>query len=275
MANFAAFQITGSIGGLSPSSSYRYDALPGEVLTLQLEVPQPCLSVKYELFDPNNSESPRATFEAPDLQFGGGGYSKDLNPASSTATITLPTNSMDTHSWIVRATAVTDRDEVFERKVVLQMGKPAKIVPGETIQGGLRGWFDEVSKLIGSALPFYEGRKTTTNNSPINFDNGFMPPRSCNFELRGRLTAQRMGTAGDFKVWDILGGVRTDGSGVPSFIGSLPSFTLVRDMSGGGFAVGAPAIVISSNKLFPQVTGVAAQTIAWHCFWDMAIQVYA
>lgn len=272
--NYAKFKITGSVGGLSASSAGVYRAVPGEVLTLELEDAGPVQTVLYELNGTGADDQPLKSYSAPTLQFAGAVASKLVSPANGTTTITMPTAEMDTHSWILRATASLDGGpHIFERKIVYLMGKPDKNIPGETTQASSRGWYDEVAKLIGSALPFYDARRATTDATPVDVGDGWMPPRSCNVELRGSVTAQRFGTAAHFKAWDFLGMWQVDAGGVIT-VTSAAAFTLVRDLSGGAFAPGTPAINIASSKLYPRVTGIAAD-VRWHAFWDARVQVFA
>lgn len=276
VANNAKFKITGSVGGLSASSNYVYRAVPGEVLTLELEDYGPVLNVTYELYGSGTDEQPLASYQAYDLTFAGATHLKLVDPPSGSTTITMPTQELDTHSWILRATAsVAGVNQVFERKIVYSMGKPDKNIPGETTQSGVRGWYDQIAALIGSSLPFYDARGSTSNATPTTIGPGFMPPRNANMQLRGRLSAQVVGTAASFIVWDILSQPRTDNASPAniSFFGAT-TFTKVLDESGGGFVPGTPTLVTSAGKLFPQVIGIAATNIRWHAFWDLTLEVF-
>jgi hypothetical protein len=282
VANFAKFKITGSQYGLSPSSDFVFRARPGEVLTLELENFQPVQTVTYSLYGTGETDQPLASYQAFNLTFAGGVSSKLVNPASGNTTITMPRTSFDTHSWLLRAVASTaDGEHRFERKITYVMGKPDKNIPGETTQGGARGWYDEIAKLIGASFPYYDGRLLTANASATNIPDfngltGWTPPASANIFLRGGFTAQQVGSANNFKAWDFVGSWRTDASGIITTI-SAAVVSLVHDMSAGAFLPGTPTIDIasfSSTRLTPRVTGIAATNINWHAFWDSRIEFY-
>lgn len=138
--------------GASPAADRRYNAASAEVITVQLESPVGVQLVRFEVFDQFNLDSPLATKDAPDLLFANGFASITLNPANQSTSITMVTNTTETHSWMVRATAVTDSGtHVFERVLTLRNGLPRKPLPGESTQAQERGWADDWADLVDYA----------------------------------------------------------------------------------------------------------------------------
>lgn len=275
-ANLAKFKITGTVGGVSLSSDYRYDAVPGEVLTLELEAPSSVLSVTYELAGLGTDDEPLASADAVDLTFPAAAYSALVQPASGSTTITMPLTEVDTHSWILRARASTSSGEqIFERKLVYKVGnKPAKCIPGETTQSGTRGWVDEFSRIIERALPFYNEAGTTADAVATTLGDGFYPPWSTVVSISGRVIAQQNAVAANFKQWAVTGVYSVSALGVITVASALSVLPEI-DLSGGVFLPTGPTILISGSGLMPQVAGVAATTIRWRYVFDALIGKYA
>jgi hypothetical protein len=271
--NKAKFKITGSLSGLSLSSAGAHYALPGDTLSLQLEDADGVILVTYSVpsgGDVTPGEYPLASKGAPVISVNGN-QSYIVSPASGIANIDMYGTEYDTHSWMVRAEASTDLGpQQFERKLVLSMGKPAKPIPGEVTQGGLRGWQDDFSQIIGDALPYYQARELTTGATPELLGAGWAPTWGATNYLRGVISAQRVGTNTSFKSWAVEAAFFVDTSGVIT-TALASTTTVLRDLSGGAFTAGTPSIVASSGKLYPQVTGVAAQDINWQAYWDATI----
>jgi hypothetical protein len=271
--NKARFKITGTLSGLSLSTAYAHYALPGETLSLQLEDPNSVTLVTYSVPTAGDlvpGDYPLSSKGAPVITVNGN-QSYIVSPASGIGSIDMYSTEYDTHSWIVRAEAATDLGpQQFERKLVLSMGKPAKSIPGETTQGGLRGWQEDYSQIIADALPYYQARAQTTDATPTLLGNGFSPTWGATVYLRGVTTAQRVGTNTSFKSWSVEAAFFVDTSGTIT-TAYASAATVLRDLSGGAFTAGTPEIVASSGKLYPRVTGVAAQNINWVSYWDATI----
>lgn len=147
----AAFTINGS-----PSADgigdRLYVAAPSEVLVCTLEQnPSTVLSVRYDLHDPANPESPFASYTAPDLTWSQNAAAS-YQPAAvnGSANVTMPAT---VHSYVIRCTVSTpDGPEVFERLVAVATASttPAlrKTVPGESTEARARGISDDLNQLV-------------------------------------------------------------------------------------------------------------------------------
>jgi hypothetical protein len=281
VVNKAKFQVTGSVSGLSASSARVHNAVPGEVLTLQLESYDDVLSVTYDLYDAANPLAPLASINAPSLTFPGSVLTILVNPASGTTTITLPTTNPDTHSWILRATASRESgSQVFERKIVLLCGsKPAKNIPGETTQSAERGWADRFALMIERSLPFYNDTVTTADATVTSVGEGaavpWYVPWDCTLQINGRVWAQQAASANNFKSWLISGVYKVTSAGVLT-AGSVLVATTDVDLSAGVFLPVGPTLLIAGSgaagaRLQPQVAGVAATSIRWRYIFDVLV----
>lgn len=146
--NFARFTINGSA-----SAQLFYEFTNGQSLTFALENVAGVLSVTYSAYDPNDATSPLATIDAPQFAFSNGAPSIVKNPASAAENVAGPATSVGA-AWIIRATATmpSGPPHVFERKLILRNGQQGLTIPGESTQGGVRGWADEICRLARGLL---------------------------------------------------------------------------------------------------------------------------
>lgn len=148
--NAAFFSINGRA-----ASELGYIADYEEVLTLTLEEsPSTALSVRYEVYSPDESSSPLASKGAPVIEFEES-EAYDVVPLlpNDEVTLTMPVSDNRAHSWMVRATATTAHGpEVYERLVVVRAlyttPNLRKTVPGETTQYEARGHSDTLNDMV-------------------------------------------------------------------------------------------------------------------------------
>ena len=169
MANQAAFLISGTPSVDPATGDRQYTAVLSETLTCTLEAnPSQALSATFEIFDPNDSESPFASKAAP-LRT----WNENSLPAITVGTVPFGINdsvtidmpaavappSPNIHSYVIRCTASTPGDgspgsqtQVFERQVLIfgLITTPVirKTVPGESTQARARAWSDSINDLV-------------------------------------------------------------------------------------------------------------------------------
>lgn len=117
-------------------------------------------------------------------------------------------------------------------------------------------------------------RNTTTNATPTDLylDGGTLPQRlsipvNTSWALRGQVIG-RIPATGANHIWHIDAGCKNNG-GTCTLIGAAVVTSFVNDA---GFAGGAVAITIdgANDSLLITVTGVAATTIKWSCYIEIA-----
>lgn len=144
--NYARFFVNAS----GPDDK-KFEATNGQSLTLTLETVGPVLSVTYAAYNAGDPTSPLATAGAAAFNFSNAQPSIIKSPASTAETFNAPSIGSAGAAWLVRATAVIPGGvHVFERKVYVRNGRIGLVIPGETTQGGPRGWADEVSLATGT-----------------------------------------------------------------------------------------------------------------------------
>lgn len=176
IANPARFSVTGSVGGLVPSSGNSngdkiYVARASETITLQLEDNPPVAnSITYQIFDPNDSTSPNASATAKLLNSGGAPmyFQENSLPSytppspSGTATLVMYNNTSNIirgpMSWILRATATLANGQQFIFQRGLSMlafpGAYREAVPGERDEFFKDGWGDSpLNRIVRQSFP--------------------------------------------------------------------------------------------------------------------------
>jgi hypothetical protein len=154
--NLARFTIDGTPAQQVSTGDAKYVALNSQTLDCTLEkVPATgVLSTKYEVFDPNNSLSPLASFDATLLTWVASGLAvQTLADPNDTAQIIMPATGV--HSYLIRCTATTSNETwIFERLVAIEdtMFTPAirKTIPAEVEEFYARGYSDELNKMVGA-----------------------------------------------------------------------------------------------------------------------------
>ncbi len=167
--NQARFLINGTPSVDPTTGDREYTAVLAETLTCTLEAnPSLALSATFEVFDPNDSESPFASKDAPLRTWNENGL-----PAITVGQVPLGINDDVTidmpaavgpplpniHSYVIRCTVSTPGDgspasqvQVFERQVLIfgTNTDPVlrKTVPGESTQARVRAWSDSLNDLI-------------------------------------------------------------------------------------------------------------------------------
>lgn len=173
----AAFTINGT-PSVDPTTGDRvYVATNLEQLVCTLEVnPTSVLSVRFELYDPNDLASPLASKDAPLRTWNENGAASYLLPdVNGDATVDMPAipalPATGMMSYFIRCTVATAGDgspnsqqQVFERLVVIKsvgLTVPIrKTVPGETTEGYARGWSDALNEMCDAMSAFAGGGPT-------------------------------------------------------------------------------------------------------------------
>lgn len=264
VTNKARFTINGTA-----STTLGFDAAPGATLTFQLESAVDVYSVRYQVYDPADPESPLASSGAPQLLFSN--TLPMIAPAvpANAVTAAMFSSPIDGHSWIVRCTAVTSNGEqVFERMVCLKTNKPRKYVPGEVTQYSARGWGDQISELVAAFNPYHIPALKTTSDAVLQswFD---VPqfPRGCALFVSGEVQVVQANTPNNSIVWFFEGGYAVDAANVLTQR-IAPSIVRKRDLSAGALLALDPSFSIVGNRLRGSVQGVAATTLYWTARMD-------
>lgn len=260
VVNKAKFSINAVASSVGPG----YDAQPGEVLTFALETTAGVLSVLFQTYNAADPESPLASLSAPSLVF-----SNALNsiaPATPVAGVsaTMFTTLLDGHSWIVRCTAVIEGEtHVFERMVNYLSNKPRKYVPGEVTQNSLRGWADDLDRLVERTLATFAPAAIDTSAAATG-DFAAMPsfPWSSGIYVKSTFSCTDGTAATSTLFWFIEAAYSMSAAGV--LTQRIAPSAVKKDLSAGALAIVVdPTFVITSNRLVGRVTGIAATTIRW------------
>ena len=185
--NKALFSVTGAT--FSPSTDRGYNSVASESLAFALEDSTGVLAVVWQTYDPADPTSPLASLSAPPFTFTESGtpFFSTL-VAATIAHAVVPAGTVPvSNTWLVRCIASTpEGNHVFVRSINRIGTKTRKPVPGETTEGGLRGWADAIAQLIENGV-----------SSPGAAGVGVIPPvdvlLSTNDSLSG--TATRNGVA--------------------------------------------------------------------------------
>jgi hypothetical protein len=158
--NEAKFTINGTPSTDPVTGDPGFNATASQTLTLTAEQnPSGALSLLYEVYDPNDSQSPLASKDATLLTFVGSGTASQTvaNPNDS---ITIVTASSGVHSWIIRCTASTPTGpQTFERMVSMRTAtapairKPVSAETGQYEARELNDTLDDFVDVLASGLP--------------------------------------------------------------------------------------------------------------------------
>jgi hypothetical protein len=153
--NEAKFTIDGSPSTDPATGDPKYVATNSQTLDCTLETsPSSALAVAYEVFDPTDSTSPLASYQATNLTWVASGLPRqELSNPNGTAQVIMPATGV--HSYMIRCTVtLPDRTDIFERIVAIEdtLFTPAirKTIPAEVEEYYARGYSDELNKMVGA-----------------------------------------------------------------------------------------------------------------------------
>ncbi len=286
--NKALFRIVGAT--TSPSSDRGYNALALETLTFSLEDSTGVLSVAWQLYDPNDPDSPLASLNAPAMNFVESGtpfYSTLV--ASTTASAIIPADASPvSNSWLLRCTVGSaDGNQSFTRAINRIGTKTRKPVPGETAENGLRGWADAIALLIenGVSSPGAPGvgligaaDLVIVANDPLSgtaVRNGVTPTVG----MRALATAQT--TASQNGMWVVASGAWTrptdysSDAQVAAALGTPIYIKTGSTVGGNSFWYQQTGTTLAGSKTFTQLGGAGLQVFGtpadqWLVTWSAA-----
>lgn len=150
--NLAKFTINGTASE-DQYGNRGFVATNSQQLSVTLEVnPSSVISVLYEVYDPNDTDSPMASKDAPNLTWNGSGTAKQtFTSPNNTALVDMPASGA--HSYIIRATVSTSSgSQYYERLVSILMTSTTpdlrKTLPAETVQFAQRSWSDDQNDIV-------------------------------------------------------------------------------------------------------------------------------
>lgn len=146
--NQAEFLIDGE--GADDDGNLGVDAVAGQTLVLTLvQNPSPALLVRYEVYDPDNDDSPLASAGAPQLLFGNDEPSQEPDLANDP--VELEIVEADLATYLVRCTvSMPEGPHVFERMVCVRVNGLRALLPFEAEQYGQRGPNDAINEAIAA-----------------------------------------------------------------------------------------------------------------------------
>jgi hypothetical protein len=201
--NQARFTIDGTPAQDPSTGDPKYVATNSQTLDCTLEQsPSAASAVVYEVFDPNDEDSPLASFGAPNLTWVASGTARqNLASPNDTAQIIMPASGF--HTYKIRCTAtLATGTHVYERTVGIETTLLAtnirKTIPAEVDSYYARGYSDELNKMaeainsIAVSGPLtYQGTWNANTNTPA--------------------LASGVGTKGDLYVVSVAGTTNLDG----------------------------------------------------------------
>ena len=148
----ARFTINGT-PSVSANGDRVFEGTNSQLLTVTLEAnPSIALSVRYEVFNSADPESPFASKNAPPLTWNENSQTSILlTNVNDSVTINLPGSGA--HSYLIRCTVSTEcGPEVYERLAIIRTTTTTptlrKTVPAESIEGYARAWSDAINDMV-------------------------------------------------------------------------------------------------------------------------------